>query len=337
MRSGLQADDLAVGTTWFLLGLAKKVLIADKFGPVADALYARPRSFGPHASWVGVLCYAVQLYFDFSGYSDMALGLARMFSITFPFNFNSPYKAASIIDFWQRWHMTLTRYITTYLYNPVAMGASRRRLEQGKKVGRRGLRSVDGFVQMLLWPTVFTMFIAGVWHGAGLQFILFGLAHGVYLSVNHMWRTLLPETSRWRKLVPVPVGVLLTFVCVLIGQVFFRANSAGDAVWVLCSLLGFHGAGAGLPALGGGLPSQATFVGRAPTAWAEILVACGIFWLLPNTQEILGQVRSSGLRSFVLERLRWRPNLVWTVGLLLLMAVTLTKLYQSTSFLYFQF
>ena len=334
---GLQADDMAVGTTWFLLGLAKKVLIADHFGPAADALYAQPRSFGAHASWIGVLCYAVQLYFDFSGYSDMALGLARMFSITFPFNFNSPYKAGSIIDFWQRWHMTLTRYITTYLYNPFAMAASRRRLQRGEKVGRRGMRTVGGFLGMIAWPTLLTMAVAGVWHGAGLQFILFGLAHGLYLTVNHLWRTALPEESRVRRLLPGPVSVSLTFACVLVGQVFFRSNSAGDAFWVLGSLLGMHRSGAGLAMLGRSLPAQASFAGHTGSAWAQVAIACGIFWLLPNTQEILGQVSSSGARSWVLSRLRWRPNLVWAAGLMLLTLVTLTKLYQSTSFLYFQF
>ena len=136
-HSGLRADDMAVGTTWFLLGLAKKVLIADTFGPIADSLYYSPHRFGTQATWVGMLAYAVQLYFDFSGYSDMALGLARMFSITFPVNFNSPYKAANIIEFWQRWHMTLTRYLNLYLFNPIALSMSRRRIRLAKKPRRK--------------------------------------------------------------------------------------------------------------------------------------------------------------------------------------------------------
>ena len=132
-HAGLRADDMAVGTTWFLMGLGKKVLLADRFAPVADALYAAPYGFGAQASWVGALAYTAQLYFDFSGYSDMALGLARMFSLTFPVNFNSPLKAASIIDFWQRWHMTLTRYLNLYLYNPLALAMSRRRTRAWKE------------------------------------------------------------------------------------------------------------------------------------------------------------------------------------------------------------
>jgi len=199
----LRADDMAVGTTWFLMGLGKKVLIADRFGAVPDMFYFRPQAFGALATWVGVLCYAMQLYFDFSGYSDMALGLARMFSLTFPVNFNSPYKATNIIDFWQRWHMTLTRYLNLYLYNPMALAMSRRRIQAGKKASKKAQKTLGGFSQLIALPLVATMFLAGVWHGAGLQFILFGLAHAVYLTVNHAWRTFVAEDSKWQRLLPV--------------------------------------------------------------------------------------------------------------------------------------
>ncbi len=130
----------------------------------------------------------MQLYFDFSGYSDMALGLARMFSIRFPLNFDSPYKATSVTEYWQRWHMTLTRYITLYLYNPLLLSVQRRRIASGKKISRKALATSGGFTAMVAYPTMFTMLLTGIWHGAGLQFVVFGLIHGVYLTANQAWR-----------------------------------------------------------------------------------------------------------------------------------------------------
>jgi D-alanyl-lipoteichoic acid acyltransferase DltB (MBOAT superfamily) len=335
-HAGLRADDMSVGLTWFLLGLGKKVLIADRFGPVADALYARPRAYGAQATWIGVLCYAVQLYFDFSGYSDMALGLARMFSLTFPVNFNSPYKAQNIIDYWQRWHMTLTRYLNLYLYNPLAMGMSRRRIRAGKKASKRAHRTFGGFVQLIALPMFTTMFLAGVWHGAGMQFILFGLAHAVYLTVNHAWRVFVPEDSPWQRLLPPPLSVLLTFACVLAGQVFFRADSASSAFYVLQTLLGLH-AGSTFSALAE-LPSRARFAFVPSHAWLQIGLIFLAVWALPNTQQILGQVET-GERSATaaMSWLRWRPNLAWAAIMVAMTAVVLTMIYASTSFLYFQF
>jgi D-alanyl-lipoteichoic acid acyltransferase DltB (MBOAT superfamily) len=334
-HSSLRADDMAVGTTWFLMGLGKKVLIADRFGPIADSLYRGPQSFGAAASWVGVLSYAIQLYYDFSGYSDMALGLARMFSLTFPVNFNSPYKATNIIDFWQRWHMTLTRYLNLYLYNPLALAMSRRRIKAGKKASKKAQKTLEGFSQLIALPLVTTMFLAGVWHGAGLQYILFGLAHAVYLSVNHAWRTFVAEDSPWQRLLPAPVGVLLTFGCVLIGQIFFRAPDASSAFYVLGTLVGLH-PGGGLEAFGI-MATPSRFVRSGPQVALYIAVAFAIFWALPNTQEILGQVEESERSPSVAGWLRWQPNLLWAVAAIALMGAVLPMINASTSFLYFQF
>jgi D-alanyl-lipoteichoic acid acyltransferase DltB (MBOAT superfamily) len=335
-HSGLRADDMAVGTTWFLMGLGKKVLIADRFGPIADSFYYGPHAFGTMATWVGVLSYAIQLYYDFSGYSDMALGLARMFSLTFPVNFNSPYKATNIIDFWQRWHMTLTRYLNLYLYNPLALAMSRRRIKSGKKASKKAQKTLEGFSQLIALPLVTTMFLAGIWHGAGLQFILFGLAHAFYLAVNHAWRTFVAEDSPWQKLLPAPVGVALTFSCVLVGQVFFRAASASSAFYVLGTLVGLHHGG-GLDAFQG-LHSSSRFANHGPQAALYIAIAFAIFWALPNTQEILGQVEETERNPSVAGGwLRWQPNLLWALVLILLTAVTMPFINASTSFLYFQF
>ena len=337
-HEGLRADDMAVGITWFLLGLGKKVLVADQFGPIADTLYVNPHGFGAQATWVGLLCYAMQLYFDFSGYSDMALGLARMFSLTFPVNFNSPYKAANIIDFWQRWHMTLTRYLNLYLYNPLAMAMSRRRIRQGKKATKKAQKTPGGFFGIIALPMFTTMFLAGVWHGAGMQFILFGLAHAVYLTANHAWRIFVPVESRWQKLLPKPVAVLLTLSCVLIGQVFFRAGSARDAFYVLGTLAGLHRGGGNLTAYAGHVPGPSSFAQTSSHAWLVLAIAFAIVWALPNTQEILGQVEESERTPSLLGSwLRWRPTPIWALTMMAMTSLTLAILYLSTSFLYFQF
>lgn len=335
----LRADDLSVGITWFLMGLTKKVLLADRFGPVADALYSHPQAYGPAATLVGVLCYCFQLYFDFSGYSDMALGIARMYSITFPVNFNSPYKAASIIDFWQRWHMTLTRYLNLYLFNPMALNMTRRRMRRGKKATKKAQRTFSGFTEMIGYPLMVTMFLAGIWHGAGFQFLLFGVFHGVYLITNHAWRIFVPSESKLQMLLPRPICVLVTFVSVIAGQILFRANTARDAFYVMGTLLGRH-AGGDLSAFAAAVPSRSSFALAPGTAALNLLLMFAIVWSLPNTQQILGQVAEndgSSLRSLGENVLRWRPNLAWSMVMLVLTTASLCMLFASKSFLYFQF
>ena len=340
---GLRVDDVALGWTWFVLGLAKKVLIADRIAPLADGLYDRPHAFGFMATWLGVLAYAMQLYFDFSGYSDMALGLARMFSIRFPFNFNSPYKATNIIDFWQRWHMTLTRYLTLYLYNPIAMQVTRRRIAAGKKTSKKASRTLNGFFEMICWPVTFTMFLAGVWHGAGLQFIVFGMLHAFYLSVNHAWRVFVPAESRWQKLLPAPVGVVITFLAVLVGQIYFRAANCSDAAWVMGSLCRLHGKGPTLAQAAESVsyrfPNIMTHWLTSPLPTAAFLVICFlIVWTMPNTQEILGQVPDSETRTApLLGLISWRPSLAWATCTGLVLLCALVVLDSSSTFLYFQF
>jgi alginate O-acetyltransferase complex protein AlgI len=322
----LKWPDVALGLSWFTLGLCKKVLLADRFSPYADAAFAQPSSLTMTGAWVGVLNYALQLYFDFSGYSDMAIGLARMFSIQFPFNFDSPYKATSIIDFWSRWHMTLTRYLTLYLYNPFAMWANRRRAALGKPNSRKALRTIGGFGSLVAFPTFTTMFLAGIWHGAGFQFIIFGLLHGFYLTVNHAWRIFRSESSLLSRVIAVPtVAVGLTFVSVLLAQVFFRASSTSDAVHIVAALIGARGVG--LEQLGKESSHAFLFIFALP-----------VIWLFPNTQEILRQVSTVRANIFGSARLLvWRPNWVWAGCLGSLLIAVFWYMTDTSSFLYFQF
>ncbi|MFY9935988.1 MAG: MBOAT family O-acyltransferase [Silvibacterium sp.] len=344
----LKWNDVALGLSWFILGLCKKVLIADRIARFADSTFAQPAGLPLLSAWLGVLNYAVQLYFDFSGYSDMALGLARMFSIELPFNFNSPYKSPSVIEFWQRWHMTLSRYLTVYLYNPMSLSISRRRLIKGKPTSRKATRTLAGFSSMVALPTIATMFLAGIWHGAGLQFIIFGVLHGVYLTMNHAWRifrregTVVAKIIEWR-----PVSVLLTFFAVCIAAVFFRAASTHDALRLLAGMFGANGLGLPAPViakLGTALPGLL----HVPFLAAPMLLLSGkaflvlalfpVVWFLPNTQEILGQAKGehSDITGFTKIAL-WRPNLAWATSLGMVMIAVLWYMTDTSSFLYFQF
>lgn len=283
-RYGIDACDFDIGLSWFLLGLAKKLLLADTIARVADPMFAHPFGVSFVTSWSAVIAYALQLYFDFSGYSDMAIGLARMFSIHFPVNFNSPYKARNIIDFWQRFHMTLTRYITLYLYNPISLWMTRRRVAAGMATSRKALATPGGFSSMIALPSIFTMFLAGAWHGAGFKFLIFGLLHGCYITINHLWRIIGPKLGKaapaWMKNVSLVSGVALTFTSVIVAQVFFRADSTRAALAVIAGMAGFNG-------FGGWMAIPAAWPWSLEITLAIITGMLLIVWIAPNTQQLM--------------------------------------------------
>jgi D-alanyl-lipoteichoic acid acyltransferase DltB (MBOAT superfamily) len=270
----------------------------------------------------------------------MALGLARMFSIEFPINFDSPYKAPSIIVFWARWHMTLSRYLAEYLYTPILRSVNSRRMDKGKKVSRKAQATLEGFAQMVFFPTMTTMFLAGIWHGAGVQYLIFGVLHGTYLVINHAWRLLTPSGTRLHGKLPAPVSVLLTFLGVLVSFVFFRANGVPDAMYVLTTMVGARGAG---PAYHGNIwiqqiSNNSAFL-RTPLPAALAVAAClFLVWAMPNTQEILGQLDRESVRlPSLLPRLKWRPTAAWSLVLTVLFCGAILLLDANTQFLYFQF
>jgi len=344
-RFALKAEDVAIGITWFLLGLAKKVLIADKLAPTADIAFRNAGSLSAANAWAGLIVYSMQLYFDFSGYSDMALGLARIFSIRFPLNFDSPYKATSVTEYWQRWHMTLTRYITLYLYNPTLLSVQRRRIKTGRKISRKALATFGGFTAMVAYPTLFTMLLTGIWHGAGVQFIVFGLIHGAYLVANQAWRHFrqrahnappLPKPSGFTRLAMM-MGVYFQVTFALI---FFRSESMHSSFALIADMFGRNSLGRFDQLLSG---------------WFAFALF-PVVWFFPNTQQILGQEalsqRSSASGSTgtspgtlgvnpppapLFSGLRWRPNFGWLVVMAALFFAVLVNLDSSTSFLYFQF
>jgi D-alanyl-lipoteichoic acid acyltransferase DltB (MBOAT superfamily) len=330
-RFCLDWSDVAVGATWFVMGLFKKVVIADQIAPNADLLFADAHGQPLLKVWCGVLSYAIQLYFDFSGYSDMAIGLARMFSLRFPLNFNSPYKAKSIIEFWQRWHMTLTKYLMLYIYNPLALAINRRRLAAGKKIGPKAVVSAEGFARIIVLPTVVTMVLAGIWHGAGRQFLAFGLLHGVFICINHAWKTFVPRLSgslASGRLAGIR-SVLITFLGVVSAQIFFRADSTEDAFAVLRGAVGLNGLG----------PVPHSWSTLFP--WLALVLLFGVIWGLPNTQEVLGS-HSNGdtLRTgthWTFRLLQWQPTWSWSVLIGGAFFASFVMMKGAVRFLYFQF
>ena len=362
-----KAENIAVGATIFAIGLFKKAVVADGIAVYADAAFNAAGGGEPLtvlAAWGGAIAFTLQIYFDFSGYTDMAIGLARMFGIRLPLNFNSPYKAASIIDFWARWHMTLTRFLTAYVYNPVAMSLTRRRIAQGKGAPGKGRFDAGSFAAVVALPTVLTMFLAGVWHGAGFQFMVYGLLHGAYLVVNHGWRAVCKGTVLGRPHVARalrPMYFLLTFVAVVVSLTVFRAQSTDQAVEMLRGMAGLNGLvlpNLALAVLGERLAGLLAFVsfGDVPyfsaQQWFWLALLLAFVWLLPNTQEWLARYGTGtravrrdswvGLgRLLVADRWlgAWRPSMTCGVfvGGVLCFALMQALSQTPAEFVYFRF
>ena len=239
--------DVLAAIALFSIGLFKKVVIADgiaEFVTPAFGAAASGQAVSLLPAWGGALAYTFQIYFDFSGYSDMALGLARIFGVRLPMNFNSPLRASSIIEFWGRWHITLTRFLTAYIYTPIVLSWTRRRLMRRKPVLAGSRTKVPAFAVLVAVPTILTMAVSGLWHGAGLQFILWGLIHGLLLIINQGWRILRPrmwsDQASYDRFAN-PIGFVLTFLSVVLTMVFFRADSVRTAMQILKGMVGANG------------------------------------------------------------------------------------------------
>jgi alginate O-acetyltransferase complex protein AlgI len=182
-----QAFDLRramIGLTMFGMGLFKKVVLADSIAPYADMVFngvTHGASVDLFSSWIGAACYTLQLYFDFSGYSDMAVGLGVVFGIKLPLNFDSPFKATNISDFWRRWHMTMTRFFTNYVYSGLALKGMRQAAAKRSNARQR-------FIRVSAVPSIVTFLVAGIWHGAGWTFVVYGLIHGFAIAGFLAWR-----------------------------------------------------------------------------------------------------------------------------------------------------
>jgi len=353
-------ENVSVGLTLFVIGLFKKSVLADGVAAHVSPVYEAAAAGGNVpllSAWIAALGFALQLYFDFSGYSDMALGLGRCVGVKLPPNFDSPLKAKSIIDFWLRWHMTLTRFLTAYIYNPLVLSLTRRRFAKGLPgVGGRS-SSAGAFLQLIAGPTLLTMFVSGLWHGAGYTFVLWGLLHGVYLTINHAWRIvasrLWTNKERYARVMN-PIGFVLTFLCVVFAIVLFRATTMTSAVIVLKGMVGLNGMT--LPqqiferlgsladlvhpmisiTAGGDLRGLVSAL-----AWIAALLS--IAWTLPNSLQILARfepalgVKERSDLGWVQRALEWSPTIAWTVAASVLAAVAIIGTGGKAEFLYWQF
>jgi alginate O-acetyltransferase complex protein AlgI len=229
----ITAVGVAEGVCRFCIGFGKKMILADNLGSIADQIIALPASeLTPTHAWLGMVCYSLQIFYDFSGYSDMAIGLGKMLGFDFPENFDQPYRASSVTEFWRRWHMTLTRWFRDYLYIP--LGGNRR-------------GAVRTYLNLLI---VFCL--CGLWHGAGFGFLIWGLYHGALL----VGERLADHQFGWRP--SGAVGTAATFVLVTVGWVFFRIDNIGAALDYLATMMGLHGANMVYFGLGHYLTSDTT-------------------------------------------------------------------------------
>lgn len=330
-------ENLSIGLTIFSIGLFKKVVLADGVAPYATLVFenaAAGETLTIIEAWSGALAYTFQLYFDFSGYSDMAIGSSRVFGIKLPLNFNSPYKAVNIIEFWRRWHITLSRFLRDYLY--FSLGGNRN-------------GSLRRYFNLMV-----TMLLGGLWHGAGWTFIVWGGLHGLFLIINHCWQKLrrrigheVKHSSRLGRV----SSTLLTFVAVVVAWIFFRAQNIGAAFCILKGLIGYNelimpegllpeylvrmlstmgthfGELSTIKEIPGGLGSMA--------AWFTASFA--IVWLAPNTQQIMLKFKPFLKTVNSTSRVHWQPNWMWMIITIFVLLFSFERMGRVSEFLYFQF
>lgn len=316
----INLEHVAAGVTLFVLGLAKKVLLADTLAEYATPIFNAARDgtlLSMLEAWVGALSYTLQLYFDFSGYSDMAVGLSLMFNVRLPLNFDSPYKSTNIIEFWRRWHISLSTFLRDYLY--IALGGNR------KGVARR-------YINLML-----TMLLGGLWHGAGFTFVVWGGLHGVYLAINHGWRAV-KQRLGWGpggSFAKMGSG-LLTFMVVVVAWVFFRADNISSAVSILSSMAGANEL----------LPERWV---KSREALKAIIACLIVVWCFPNVRQMLlaykptwedvaGKVTPAPLpQGRLMAWLSWRFTPLHAITLAALFIWCINCLTNVSEFLYFRF
>jgi len=339
--------DFSVGMSIFIVGLFKKVVVADSLAIYADAGYAMVKGGHPidtASAWITVISYALQLYYDFSAYSDMAIGFGRMFGIRLPLNFYSPYKANSFIDFWRRWHITLSRFLRNYLYFPLG----------GNRHG-----SVRRYFNLAI-----VMLLGGLWHGANWTFAVWGGAHGILLALNHAWRKLPFTHHRFYRTAPVRmIAIAFTFLIVTLVWIPFRAETIGDAHTMLAHLFPSTSEPMGFKSFADFWQAQTIHLSifedwfKPRELWPQILppnylatmahpvgiillVNLVIVFLMPNTSQLFGNFEPAlstetqpNTHRGALRRLNTRVAFV--LGFMFMLSVL--RLSHVSPFLYFQF
>jgi len=327
---GKGAEDITVGLVLLAIGLFKKSVIADTMALWVDPAFGAAASGhapGVVLAWGMVLGFLLQMYFDFSGYSDMALGVARMLGIRLPLNFLSPLRVVNIAEWWRRWHMSLGRFVNEYVFQSLALPLTRHAM--GRGLGRWGVH-----VEAVLVPTALSMFIIGAWHGGAWTFIVFGLLHATYMVVAEVWRFTRgrkpkgPQPRRYAL-----AGNALTLLAVLVALAPFRAADMATTVRIWAGMAGLGGASWPIAIPGGGA-----------MAGAEILVGLLICWCLPASSRLLeawepalewARWRKVGP---ALVEWRWAPTVGWGLAVGALLTAGLVFISRgSSSFVYMGF
>ncbi|MBI1406287.1 MAG: MBOAT family protein [Caulobacter sp.] len=315
-------SDIEVGVTLIAIGLFKKVVIADGLGRVTAPVFSFLGDGMPvttFQAWLALTGYFAQLYFDFSGYSDMALGLARLFGIRLPINFDSPLRASGIADFYRRWHITLTRVIGRFLFTPLSLWGTR--TAAVARMGRLPARLLSAWL-----PILINFQVIALWHAALPTFVLFGLIHGLWfvaeteVRASKSWRDFKRRTTPGLRL---RLGQALTILPLMLTFALFRSPTLATFTDLLAALVPTRGLGA--PDLHG-------------AAW--VIGAFGLIWLAPNSHELLRRYRP-GIRTWdnpsttpALLRVEWRPNLPWGLAIALMLLAAFYVLSHKTPFIY---
>jgi D-alanyl-lipoteichoic acid acyltransferase DltB (MBOAT superfamily) len=330
----LRQQQWAVGITAISFGLFKKVIFADAMAYYADQVFGAATEGNPLTildAWTGALSFNLQVYFDFSGYCDIAYGAALLFGIVLPQNFLSPFKSANIIDYWKRWHITLSRFITSYVYTPL-------------------IRNTPGGVlfSKAMFITVISMGISGLWHGAGWTFVCWGLLHGIMLVMNHSWRKL-PLTKTLSHFAMYRLScILLTYVMVTLAMVLFRSHSVPTALSLYQSLFSWSDF---LALLDGQLTHHVhqpiisdlcrqLKIELSPLQKLLPVLLCLHLWvwLMPNLQQIFAERQyASSTLKMPATRFLWQPTMGWLALTILSLTFSLMALDQTSEFVYFQF
>lgn len=337
--------NLAIGLSIFIIGLFKKVICADKIAKYVDPLYSIVSDGGTllfFEAWGAATGFSLQLYFDFSAYSDMAIGIAVMFGIKLPLNFYSPYKSVNFAEFWRRWHMTLSRFLHDYVFFPLARRMSRR--------------------ARLFAPVMITMLLGGLWHGAGWNFVCFGILCGLTRWISEVFRSFrrrvlnhnLARSSR----IGVVTAVTVTFLTIVCLMVPFRADNLTATLSMFESMVGTHGGGllVGISSLFSYGPAlvptgevKAVFsdIKADYDIWKVIFPFLFIVWFTPNVFQLMKQydvavdsrafLRADTKYSVGLNKMRWRPNWRWILYIAGLAIISLLYIPSANEFVYFQF
>ena len=332
-------ENITIGLTVFSLGLFKKVFLADNL-----ALYATPAFDAAKVgfdmtffdAWGAALAYTLQLYFDFSGYSDMAIGIGLMFGVAIPINFLSPFKAKNISEFWRLWHISLSRFIRDYLYYPISLILTR--FAFSKNINPTGV-----FFFNIVFPTMISFFLVGLWHGAGWQFILFGLIHGLYIVIHNFWlkiKIFIFKKTYKSNLLTDLIGQLITFISVIFSFVFFRSSSLDTAINYVNSMLNFN-------SIDFSDIFEITTFGTMPFTGIYLLVfSLFIVFLLPNVHQFIIKYSNTFKKSYnetsiecklSFKNIIWKPSLLWSIFIAIILTLSIMSVSGTNEFLYFEF